>query len=123
MGNPNVTLNLGLLMTKELNYKGSFRYGVRPTLRLYAFCPTYLLQPGDYPLAISLVANGKIDLKPLVTHRYDSFISNSDCISNSTTCRFNFEDAITAFKATRNGKSDDGKGVIKVIINGPEAEQ
>jgi len=28
MGNPNVTLNLGLLMTKELNYKGSFRYGV-----------------------------------------------------------------------------------------------
>lgn len=29
MGNPNVTLNLGLLMTKELNYKGSFRYGVR----------------------------------------------------------------------------------------------
>ncbi|KJA30137.1 hypothetical protein HYPSUDRAFT_32232 [Hypholoma sublateritium FD-334 SS-4] len=87
MGNPNVTLNLGLLMTKELNYKGSFRYG-----------------PGDYPLAISLVANGKIDLKPLVTHR------------------FNFNDAITAFKATRNGKSDDGKGVIKVIINGPDAE-
>ncbi|CAA7259867.1 unnamed protein product [Cyclocybe aegerita] len=87
MGNPNVTLNLGLLMTKELNYKGSFRYG-----------------PGDYPLAISLVANGKIDLKPLVTHR------------------FKFNDAITAFNATRKGKSEDGKGVIKVIINGPDAD-
>ncbi|KAF8914010.1 xylitol dehydrogenase [Gymnopilus junonius] len=84
MGNPNVTLNLSLLMTKELNYKGSFRYG-----------------PGDYPLAISLVASGKIDLKPLVTHR------------------FKFEDAIVAFKATRAGKSEDGKGVIKAIISGP----
>lgn len=29
MGNPDVTINLGQLMTKELNYKGSFRYGVR----------------------------------------------------------------------------------------------
>jgi D-xylulose reductase len=87
MGNPNVTLNLGLLMTKELNYKGSFRYG-----------------PGDYPLAISLVASGKIDLKPLVTHR------------------FKFDEAIVAFKATRAGKSEDGKGVIKAIISGPEEQ-
>ncbi|KAF8165241.1 xylitol dehydrogenase [Crassisporium funariophilum] len=85
MGNPNVTLNISLLMTKELNYKGSFRYG-----------------PGDYPLAIALVAQGKIDLKPLVTHR------------------FKFDDAVAAFKATRAGKSEDGKGVIKAIISGPE---
>ncbi|KAF8812548.1 xylitol dehydrogenase [Phlegmacium glaucopus] len=84
MGNPNVTMNVSLIITKELNYKGSFRYG-----------------PGDYPLAISLVAQGKIDLKPLVTHR------------------FNFDEAIVAFKATRAGKSDDGIGVIKAIISGP----
>ncbi|KAG5724994.1 D-xylulose reductase A [Termitomyces sp. T112] len=85
MGNPNVTIDIGQLMTKELNYKGSFRYG-----------------PGSYPLAISLVAQGKIDLKPLVTHRYA------------------FQDAITAFQATRAGKSEDGKGVIKAIISGPD---
>ncbi|KAF9534207.1 xylitol dehydrogenase [Crepidotus variabilis] len=87
MGKADVTVNLGILMTKELNYKGSFRYG-----------------PGDYPFAISLAASGKIDLKPLVTHR------------------FKFDEAIVAFKATRTGKSEDGKGVIKAIINGPEDE-
>ncbi|KAG6873737.1 hypothetical protein C0995_011556 [Termitomyces sp. Mi166 len=85
MGNPNVTIDIGQLMTKELNYKGSFRYG-----------------PGSYPLAIALVAQGKINLKPLVTHRYG------------------FKDAIAAFQATRAGKSEDGKGVIKAIISGPD---
>jgi len=85
MGNPNATINLGMLMVKELVYKGSFRYG-----------------PGDYPLAISLVAQGKINLKPLVTHR------------------FPFNQAIAAFKATRAGKGEDGNGVIKAIISGPD---
>ncbi|THV08450.1 GroES-like protein [Dendrothele bispora CBS 962.96] len=85
MGSPNVNINLTMVMTKELSFKGSFRYG-----------------PGDYPLAIALVAQGKIDLKPLVTHRYA------------------FDEAIVAFKATRQGKSDDGKGVIKAIISGPD---
>ncbi|KAJ7283537.1 xylitol dehydrogenase [Mycena rebaudengoi] len=85
MGNPTVTLDLTALMVKELVYKGSFRYG-----------------PGDYPLAIALVAQGKINLKPLVTHR------------------FTFDEAITAFHATRTGKSEDGKGVIKAIISGPD---
>jgi len=28
MGNHNVTMNISLIITKELNYKGSFRYGV-----------------------------------------------------------------------------------------------
>ncbi|KAJ8076288.1 hypothetical protein PM082_000707 [Marasmius tenuissimus] len=85
MGNPNITIDLGMVMVKELVFKGSFRYG-----------------PGDYALAIALVSQGKIDLKPLVTHRYP------------------FTDAIEAFKATRQGKSEDGKGVIKVIISGPD---
>jgi len=87
MGNPNVVVDVGLLTRKELKYEGSFRYG-----------------PGDYPVAISLVAQGKVDLKSLITHRY------------------NFSDAITAFNTTRAGRSEDGKGVIKAIINGPDIE-
>ncbi|KAJ3972258.1 xylitol dehydrogenase, partial [Lentinula raphanica] len=84
MGNPNIQIDLSPLMTKEVAYKGSFRYTVH-----------------EYH-TVSLVAQGKIDLKPLVTHRY------------------NFDEAIAAFKATRSGKSEDGKDVIKAIISGPE---
>jgi len=85
MGAPDITIDMSVILTKELVMKGSFRYG-----------------PGDYPLAIALVSQGKIDLKPLVTHR------------------FPFDDAIMAFKTTRQGKSEDGKGVIKAIISGPD---
>ena len=34
--------------------------------------------------------------------------------------RFAFKDAVNAFKVTRTGKSEDGKGVIKAIISGPD---
>jgi D-xylulose reductase len=34
--------------------------------------------------------------------------------------RFKFDDAKHAFEVTRNGKSKDGAGVIKAIIDGPE---
>jgi len=84
MGNSEVTVPITLILTKQLTVKGCFRYGA-----------------GDYPLAIDLVSQGKINLKPLVTHR------------------FAFDDAITAFKASRTGKSEDGKSVIKAIISGP----
>jgi threonine dehydrogenase-like Zn-dependent dehydrogenase len=46
---------------------------------------------GDYPLAISLVERGLIDLKPLVTHVVE------------------FEEALEAFEHTRKGKDDNGK--------------
>jgi len=85
MGTAEVTIPITMLLIKELNFKGSFRYG-----------------PGDYELSIALVSQGKIDLKPLVTHR------------------FAFNDATIAFKTTRAGKSEDGKGVIKAIISGPD---
>ncbi|KIJ56622.1 hypothetical protein M422DRAFT_22774 [Sphaerobolus stellatus SS14] len=85
MGSPEVTIPITMLLVKQLTVKGSFRYGA-----------------GDYPLAIDLVSQGKIDLKPLVTHRYK------------------FDDAVDAFEVTRAGKSQDGKGVIKVVISGPD---
>jgi len=85
MGTADVLIPMTLMLIKEVTIKGSFRYG-----------------PGDYPFAISLVAQGKIDLKPLVTHR------------------FQFDQAIEAFKATQAGKSEDGKPVIKAIISGPD---
>jgi D-xylulose reductase len=73
------------LIVKQVRYEGSFRYG-----------------PGDYETAIALVASGRIDVKPLITHRYK------------------FDDALKAFEVTRSGKSEDGKAAIKVIIDGPE---
>lgn len=80
-----VPVPLFQVITKELKVLGSFRYG-----------------PGDYPLAISLVARGLIDLKPLVTQRYQ------------------FDDALEAFGATANGKDGNGKPVIKCIIDAPQ---
>ncbi|KAG9006635.1 hypothetical protein FRB94_000561 [Tulasnella sp. JGI-2019a] len=85
MGASEITFPIVSALVKEIIFRGSFRYG-----------------PGDYALAISLVAQGKIDLKPLVTHRYK------------------FDDAVEAFEAMKAGKGKDGKGVIKAIIDGPE---
>ncbi|WVN88112.1 chlorophyll synthesis pathway protein BchC [Cryptococcus depauperatus CBS 7841] len=80
-----VPIPLFHVIAKQLRVVGSFRYGA-----------------GDYPLAISLVERGLIDLKPLVTQR------------------FKFEDAKEAFECTKAGRGRDGKGVIKCIIDGPE---
>jgi len=86
LGNPDIAVDVGQIICRELTIKGSFRYG-----------------PGDYQLAIALVAQSKINLKPLVTHRYT------------------FGDAGLAFAATKSGVGPDGKGVIKVMISGPDA--
>ncbi|CAE6360969.1 unnamed protein product [Rhizoctonia solani] len=83
---PDAQIPFGAMMVKELTVRGSFRYG-----------------PGDYQLAISLVSQGKVDLKPLVTHRFE------------------FTDAVAAFNTTKTGKGPDGKGVIKAIIDGPKS--
>jgi len=84
MGNPDVTIPITLFLVKELTLKGSFRYG-----------------PGDYELAIALVSQGRVNLKPLITHR------------------FTFEQTVEAFNATRSGKGPDGRPVIKTVISGP----
>jgi len=84
MGHPEVVVPITTLLAKELVLKGSFRYG-----------------PGDYRLALALAAQKKVDLRPLVTHR------------------FKFEDAVAAFDATKKGRSEDGRSLIKAIISGP----
>ena len=50
MGKPDITFPIVAMCTKELNVKGSFRYG-----------------PGDYQTAIDLVATGRISVKELIT--------------------------------------------------------
>ena len=52
MGKTDITFPITAMCTKELNVKGSFRYG-----------------SGDYKLAVELVASGKIDVKKLITRR------------------------------------------------------
>lgn len=105
MGAPDVTVPISLFLGKELTVKGSFRYGA-----------------GDYPLAISLVSSGKIDVKPLITHRFVdiplfmlSMLSDLFCY-----LRFSFKDAVAAFETSKTGKGPDGKGVIKAVVDGPE---
>ncbi|KAF1944657.1 hypothetical protein EJ02DRAFT_340559, partial [Clathrospora elynae] len=50
MGKPDITFPIMAMCTKELNVKGSFRYG-----------------SGDYQTAIDLVASGRISVKELIT--------------------------------------------------------
>jgi len=50
MGKPDITWPILQMCVKELNVKGSFRYG-----------------SGDYKLAVDLVASGKVGVKELIT--------------------------------------------------------
>jgi D-xylulose reductase len=69
MGHAEVSIPIITLLAKELQMKGSFRYGVGLIITVKYGRLMNIIQHGDYPLAISLVASGKVDLKPLVTHR------------------------------------------------------
>jgi len=85
MGSEYVPIPITALLTKMVTLKGSFRYGA-----------------GVYKLAIDLVAQGKIALKPLITHRYE------------------FKQAKEAFQAMVDQKGYDGKPPIKCIISSPQ---
>ncbi|KAG5969143.1 hypothetical protein E4U57_000008 [Claviceps arundinis] len=78
MGNSDISFPIMALCLKEVTAKGSFRYG-----------------PGDYELAIELVASGVVDVKKLVTTVVP------------------FEKAEEAFKKVKEGE------VIKILIAGP----
>lgn len=76
---------LAQVINKQLVIKGSVRYG-----------------PRAYPLAISLVERGLVDLDGFVTQRYK------------------FKDIDEAFETAKRGRDGSGKMVIKVMIDGPE---
>lgn len=67
------------VMERELTVKGSFRYSV-----------------DDYKYAVKLLDEGKINAKPLITHR------------------FPFEKSVEAYKFSQKGES------IKIMIEGPK---
>ncbi|KND87288.1 putative D-xylulose reductase A [Tolypocladium ophioglossoides CBS 100239] len=78
MGKSDITFPIMAMCLKEVTAKGSFRYG-----------------PGDYDLAIELVASGRVDVKRLVSQVVP------------------FEQAEAAFKKVKEGE------VIKILIAGP----
>ncbi|KFA56275.1 hypothetical protein S40293_00220 [Stachybotrys chartarum IBT 40293] len=82
MGKSDITFPIMALCLKEVTAKGSFRYG-----------------PGDYELAVDLVATGKVDVKRLI----------SDVVP--------FKQAEEAFSKVKQGE------VIKVLIAGPNEKQ
>lgn len=77
MGGHEVTLPMINALINEIDIRGVFRY---------ANC---------YPTALEMVATGKVDVKPLITHRYT------------------LEQALDAFETTRTGAG----GAIKVMIH------
>ncbi|UNI23051.1 Endo-1,4-beta-xylanase 2 [Purpureocillium takamizusanense] len=78
MGKSDIDFPIMAMCLKEVTAKGSFRYG-----------------PGDYELAVELIASGKVDVKKLVSAVVP------------------FEQAEDAFKRVKGGE------VIKVLIAGP----
>eukprot|EP00186_Timspurckia_oligopyrenoides_P002466 CAMPEP_0182444932 /NCGR_PEP_ID=MMETSP1172-20130603/3226_1 /TAXON_ID=708627 /ORGANISM="Timspurckia oligopyrenoides, Strain CCMP3278" /LENGTH=363 /DNA_ID=CAMNT_0024640601 /DNA_START=85 /DNA_END=1176 /DNA_ORIENTATION=+ len=77
MGAPEVQIPVLDASVREVDIRGVFRYA------------------NTYPLALRLVASGKIDVKPLITHRFE------------------LKDSLDAFEVTRTMKD----GAIKVIID------
>ncbi|KAL4987927.1 hypothetical protein BDW68DRAFT_197125 [Aspergillus falconensis] len=79
MGKENVVFPITTACIRDLTIRGSIRYST-----------------GCYPVAVDLIASGKIDVKKLITNR------------------FRFEQAEEAFELVRQGR----ESVIKVIIQG-----
>ncbi|GAA5839545.1 hypothetical protein JCM9279_005974 [Rhodotorula babjevae] len=61
--------------------------------------------PGVYQLAMDLVARGAVNLKSLISHRYS------------------FRDALKAFEANHTGMGEDGRPLIKAVIDGPAIDE
>ncbi|KAI9481699.1 MAG: chaperonin 10-like protein [Benjaminiella poitrasii] len=81
MGASVQALSVADISAREVDVRGVMRY-----------CNTY-------PTAIEMLASGKVDLKRLITHRYD------------------FKNALSAFQHVREGR----EGTIKVVITNDDA--
>ncbi|AQZ15231.1 XYL2 (YLR070C) [Zygosaccharomyces parabailii] len=81
MGKDDVNFPISDVNTKELNFHGCFRY-----------------KEGDFNDSVSLLSSGKINVKPLISHR------------------FTFEQAPEAYKFN----AEHGGEVVKTVITGPE---
>ncbi|KAL1304539.1 hypothetical protein AAFC00_003520 [Neodothiora populina] len=79
MGKADITFPIMAACAKELTIKGSFRYG-----------------PGDYHLAVDMIANNRVSVKELITGQVK------------------FGDAEQAFKDVKAAKG------IKILIEGPQ---
>ncbi|XP_045450054.1 sorbitol dehydrogenase-like [Melitaea cinxia] len=75
MGSPELTLPLASAVAREVDIRGVFRY------------------VNEYPIALSLVASGQVDVKPLVTHH------------------FSLEESLDAYEVARRGLG------VKVMIH------
>lgn len=118
-GRPDVTIDMGAVVCKELTVKGSFRYGVRAR-----FIPPmpyiHLLLARGLSLGNLPCCSGKGQLEAFGLSSVSIDVVVSWTIESETLPRFSFLDARLAFEATRNGKGKDGRGVIKAIISGPD---
>lgn len=83
MGGDSIPVPMNLISMREITIKGCFRY-----------------HEGDYDIAIALLSEGKITLKPLITSIY------------------NFEDAIKSYEAQLDKIQMENN--IKTVILGPQ---
>ena len=84
MGSSKVDLPLESAIIREIEVRGSFRY---------RFC---------YPIAIDLIATGKVDVKPLVTHRFNGLSST--------------EELIEGFTIAKEGRDNAIKGELQYVV-------
>lgn len=121
MGASEIQIPITLLLVKELNFKGSFRYGVSVSfLHVYEATPmtSSIYSPATTPLPLPWYLKAK---------SISSLSSRTGTTNHSPLCsfwlnivhRFEFSSAKEAFETTKAGKSPDGKPVIKAVISGP----
>jgi len=87
LGPAKMTLPVTSAFTRELDIRGVFKYN------------------DAYQPAINLIASGKVNVKPIITHHYD------------------LKDSLEGFKVSQNGIDRSGKMAVKVMLHVGNAGQ